>query len=69
MWKEKLWQLFLVVILLTMTVLLLTSCKNVMSCAGILTYDFCSKYCTHEAVATCEASFQRSIDSAVYSDY
>ena len=39
----------------------MTSCKQ-MSCAGIMTYPRCAKFCTHGAVATCEASVQRSLD-------
>ncbi|MBT4662660.1 MAG: hypothetical protein HOC18_12235 [Candidatus Marinimicrobia bacterium] len=34
-----------------------------MSCAGIKTYPRCAKFCTHDAVATCEASVNASIDS------
>jgi len=28
--------------------------QPVMSCAGIKTYPRCAKFCTHDAVATCE---------------
>ena len=37
--------------------------QPVMSCAGIKTYPRCAKFCTHDAVATCEASVNASIDS------
>ena len=35
--------------------------QPVMSCAGIKTYPRCAKFCTHDAVATCEASVQANI--------
>jgi hypothetical protein len=31
-----------------------SSMQPVMSCAGIKTYPRCAKFCTHDAVATCE---------------
>ena len=37
--------------------------QPVMSCAGIKTYPRCAKFCTHDAVATCEASVQATIRS------
>ena len=41
------------------TLLMLSGCiEPVMSCAGILTHPRCAKFCTHEAVAICEASVQ-----------
>jgi len=41
------------------TLLMLSGCiEPVMSCAGIKTYPRCAKFCTHEAVAICEASVQ-----------
>ena len=47
------------VFLLTSSLLLLSGCiEPVMSCAGIKTYPRCAKFCTHEAVAICEASVQ-----------
>jgi len=52
------------VFLLTSSLLLLSGCiEPVMSCAGIKTYPRCAKFCTHDAVATCEASVQASIRS------
>ena len=46
------------------TLLMLSGCiEPVMSCAGIKTYPRCAKFCTHDAVATCEASVQASIRS------
>ena len=43
------------VFLLTSSLLLLSGCvEPVMSCAGILTHPRCAKFCTHDAVATCE---------------
>lgn len=55
----------------------LSSCvKQVMSCAGIMTHPKCAKFCTHGAVATCEASrradarqFERDIQEAVNRPY
>ena len=44
--------------------LTLSSCKK-MSCAGIMTFPRCAKFCTHGAVATCEASVHRSIDQGL----
>ena len=41
--------------------------QPVMSCAGIKTYPRCAKFCTHDAVATCEASVQANI-SQILSD-
>ena len=47
------------IFLLTSSVILLGGCvQPVMSCAGIKTYPRCAKFCTHEAVAICEASVQ-----------
>ena len=38
--------------------------EPIMSCAGIKTsYPRCAKFCTHDAVATCEASVQATIRS------
>ena len=34
-----------------------------MSCAGIKTYPRCAEFCTHDEVATCEASVQATIRS------
>jgi len=52
------------VFLLTSSLLMLSGCiEPVMSCAGIKTYPRCAKFCTHNAVATCEASVQASIRS------
>ena len=52
------------VFLLTSSLLLLSGCiEPVMSCAGIKTYPRCAKFCTHDAVATCEASVQATINS------
>jgi len=46
------------------TLLILSGCvQPVMSCAGIKTYPRCAKFCTHDAVATCEASVQATINS------
>ena len=46
------------------TLLMLSGCiEPVMSCAGIKTYPRCAKFCTHDAVATCEASVQATIRS------
>ena len=44
------------VFLLTSSLLLLSGCvEPIMSCAGIKTsYPRCAKFCTHDAVATCE---------------
>ena len=35
--------------------------QPVMSCAGIKTHPRCAKFCTHEAVATCESSVDANI--------
>ena len=44
------------------TLLILSGCiQPVMSCAGIKTYPRCAKFCTHDAVATCESSVQANI--------
>ena len=44
--------------------MILSGCvQPVMSCAGIKTYPRCAKFCTHDAVATCEASVQATINS------
>ena len=52
------------VFLLTSSLLMLSGCiEPVMSCAGIKTYPRCAKFCTHDAVATCEASVQANIRS------
>ena len=41
---------------------ILSSCvEPVMSCAGIKTYPRCAKFCTHNAVATCEGNVQRAL--------
>ena len=46
------------------TLLILSGCvQPVMSCAGIKTYPRCAKFCTHDAVATCESSVQATIRS------
>ena len=46
------------------TSLMLSGCiEPVMSCAGIKTYPRCAKFCTHDAVATCESSVQATIRS------
>ena len=46
------------------TLLMLSGCiEPVMSCAGIKTYPRCAKFCTHDAVVTCEASVQATIRS------
>ena len=46
------------------TLLMLSGCiEPVMSCAGIKTYPRCAKFCTHDEVATCEASVQATIRS------
>ena len=56
------------VFLLTSSLLLFNGCvQPVMSCAGIKTYPRCAKFCTHDAVATCEASVQANI-SQILSD-
>ena len=57
--------------------LTLSSCvKQVKSCAGIMTHPKCAKFCTHSAVATCEASrradarqLRRDIQEAVNRPY
>ena len=42
------------------------SCMNmVVGCAGIQTYERCAKFCTHDAVATCEANYDRQISNAL----
>ena len=52
------------IFLLTSSVILLGGCvQPVMSCAGIKTYPRCAKFCTHDAVATCESSVQATIRS------
>ena len=54
------------VFLLTSSLLLLSGCiEPVMSCAGIKTYPRCAKFCTHDAVATCEASVDASISRSI----
>ena len=53
------------VFLLTSSLLLLSGCiEPVMSCAGIKTYPRCAKFCTHDAVATCEGSVQAGMREA-----
>ena len=48
------------------TSLMLSGCiEPVMSCAGIKTYPRCAKFCTHDAVATCEASVHESISRSI----
>ena len=43
------------IFLLTSSIILLGGCvQPVMSCAGIKTFPRCAKFCTHDAVATCE---------------
>ena len=37
--------------------------QPVMSCAGIKTHPRCAKFCTHEAVATCESSVRADLRS------
>mgnify|MGYP003689016559 CR=1 FL=1 len=37
--------------------------QPVISCAGIKTYPRCAEFCTHDEVATCEASVQANIRS------
>ena len=52
------------VFLLTSSLLMLSGCiEPVMSCAGIKTYPRCAKFCTHEAVATCESSVRADLRS------
>ena len=55
------------VFLLTSSLLLLSGCvEPIMSCAGIKTsYPRCAKFCTHDAVATCESSVQATIRSSM----
>ena len=55
------------IFLLTSSVILLGGCvQPVMSCAGIKTsYPRCAKFCTHDAVATCESSVQATIRSSM----
>jgi hypothetical protein len=58
--KKQIIRLFL----FSATLLMLSGCvQPVMSCAGIKTYPRCAKFCTHDAVATCESSVQANIRS------
>ena len=54
------------VFLLTSSLLLLSGCvEPIMSCAGIKTsYPRCAKFCTHDAVATCESQCKQLLGQA-----
>jgi len=38
--------------------------QDTIGCANIKTYPECAKFCTHDAVATCESSVKRRISEA-----
>ena len=38
--------------------------QDTIGCANIKTYPECSKFCSHDAVATCESSVKRRISEA-----
>ena len=54
------------IFLLTSSVILLGGCvQPVMSCAGIKTsYPRCAKFCTHDAVETCESQCKQLLGQA-----
>jgi hypothetical protein len=54
------------VFLLTSSLLLLSGCvEPIMSCAGIKTsYPRCAKFCTHDAVETCESQCKQLLGQA-----
>ena len=54
------------IFLLTSSVILLSGwVQPVMSCAGIKTsYPRCAKFCTHDAVATCESQCKQLLGQA-----
>jgi hypothetical protein len=43
----------------------ISGCKSVRSCAGVMTYRSCAKFCTHSAVAICEAGVKADINSSL----